>query len=131
MKNQSPTIKLTDLEKAPAGESIAIDLYNCSKDLIGSEPHIREYVEQALKMLDIAAYGACHVVHKGRDATDMGYSMFQLTESFSISAHFIDESSSAYINIFSNKSHDWSKLTGFSQHFFESKKSRLNKNIRY
>ncbi len=131
MENQSPTIELTSLEKAPTGESIAIDLYNCSKDLIGSEPHIREYVEEVLKIIDIAAYGACHVVHKGKDATDMGYSMFQLTESFSISAHFIDENSSAYINIFSNKSYDWSNLVGFSQQFFESKKSRLNKNIRY
>ena len=131
MENQSPTIKLTNLEKTPAGESIAIDLHDCSKDLIGSELHIREYVEEVLKMLDIAAYGACHVVHKGKDAADTGYSMFQLTESFSISAHFIDESSSAYINIFSNKSYDWSKLVGFSQQFFDSKKGRLNKNIRY
>ncbi|MCH9632197.1 MAG: hypothetical protein S4CHLAM6_05270 [Chlamydiae bacterium] len=131
MKTQSPAIELASLEKSFAGESIEIDLQGCCRDLIGSEPHIREYLEQVLTMLELTAYGACHLVRNGTSAADMGYSMFQLTESFSVSAHFVDESSCAYIHIFSKKSYDWPKLVSFSQQFFESKKSKFNNNIRH
>ncbi len=131
MTAQAPRLKKKPSQKEFTGTSLEIDLYNCSKDLIGSEEHIHEYVEKVLSLLQAKAYGACVVVHHGKGSEDYGYSMFQITESFSISAHFIDEKRAAYISLFSDKDIDSEKLGTFSKSFFEAESYQAHKNMRF
>lgn len=131
MATQTSTLKKRISQKEFTGISLEIDLYNCSKDLIGSEEHIHEYVEKILSILQAKAYGACVVVHHGKGPEDMGYSMFQITESFSISAHFIDEKKAAYISLFSDQDLDEEGIGSFSKNFFEADSYQTHKNVRF
>lgn len=112
------------------GISLDLDLKECSLDLIQCESHIQEYVEKVLKLLGAEAYGACVIVHHGMTSQDKGFSMFQLTHSFSLSAHFIDTLRVGFINVFSDHLFDEQAFAEFSKKFFEAKDYDLQKNLR-
>lgn len=119
-----------EVTQSPWGVSTSIDLYHCNPDLIQSEEHIREYVEKLCDLIEMKTYGACHVVHFGQDPKVSGLSMFQLIETSCISGHFADETSAAYIDIFSCKPYNEEIAAMFTQEFFEAKYRRVQKNIR-
>lgn len=112
------------------GVSLDLDLEECSLDLIQCESHIQEYVDEALKLLQAEPYGACVLVHHGNSPSDKGYSMFQLTQSFSLSAHFVDAKRAGFINVFSEKPIDEELFAKFSKDFFEARRYELQKNLR-
>lgn len=128
-KSISKAIK-PKVKELPWGVSICVDLYECNSDLISSEVHIREYVQKLCKLMDVKTYGACHVVHLGENLKVSGFSMFQLIETGSISGHFVNQSQTAYINIFSSIPFYEERVTTNAKEFFEAKKSTLQKNIR-
>lgn len=130
IKEEAQLVQEAKAQKEFWGISTCIDLYDCDPDLIRSEVHIREYVQKLCELIKIKTYGACHVVHYGEDPKVCGFSMFQLIEKSSISAHFVNQSNAAYIDIFSSKPYDESEAALFSQNFFEAKRCKIQKTIR-
>lgn len=130
IEEETQSLNDLDTKKAPWGISTCIDLYDCDPDFIRSEVHIREYVQKLCQLIEMKTYGACHVVHFGEDPAVSGFSMFQLIETSCISAHFANQSNTAYIDIFSCKAYDEGQAALFSQNFFEAKRFKIQKNIR-
>ena len=120
-----------DTCKQHLGVSVDVELKGCSLDLIQCESHLQEYVEQALKHLGAEPYGACVAVHHGSHLRDRGYSVFQLTQSFSLSAHFVDAEKTGFINVFSDRPIDEGRFAEFSKSFFEASQYHLQKNLRF
>ena len=75
-------------------------------------------------------FGDTQVVHFGEDERVSGYSMVQLIETSLISAHFANQTNTAYIDVFSCKPYDPQIVQDFAQTFFGGSRSLLNVTLR-
>lgn len=107
------------------GLSACIDLYDCSPEAIRSEIGIRTYVSELIALIDMKAYGPCHITHFGEDERVAGYSMFQFIETSCISGHFANQTNHAYLDIFSCKDFDVDIATAFGQKWFGAQSVRI------
>ena len=104
----------------------SIDLENCNPLTIRSEDEIRRYVLELCELIDMKRFGDTSVVHFGEDEKVAGFSMFQLIETSCISAHFANQTNTAYIDIFSCKGYCPNVASDFTRKFFEGGKLRIN-----
>lgn len=95
-----------------------IDLGDCDPDLVRSDEAIKEYVKQLCDLIDMKRYGDTVVVYFGEDEKVAGYSMTQLIETSLISGHFVNETNSVYIDVFSCKKYDPYVVAEFTKEFF-------------
>ena len=114
----------------PWGISLSIDLYQCNPETIRDANAIKDFVNELIEVIDMKAFGLCHVVHFGKDERVAGYSMFQLIETSCISGHFANQSNNAYIDVFSCKPFSAEDAAAFCQEFFEAAHVRLNRHDR-
>ena len=112
------------------GVSTCVDLYDCDPGMIRDAQTIRNFVAELIVYIDMKAFGPCHVVHFGQDPKVEGFSMFQLIETSCISGHFSNQSSAAYLDIFSCKFYSVEKAAAFSKDFFQAK-CWLNQMLKY
>ena len=112
--------------QSPWGTSVAIDCYNCNAKTIRSEDEIKRFTAELIDLIDMKAFGPCHVVHFGEEERVAGYSMFQLIETSCISAHFANLTETAYIDVFSCKSFSHEAAAKFCQDFFSAKKINVH-----
>jgi len=121
---------MTKKSKIYWGELI-LDLYDCDPKTIRSRKKILEYANKICNLIKMKKYGKPFIERFGfeKDFT-VGYSLVQLIESSSISAHFSELCNSAYINIFSCKLFNYKIATEFTKNFFKSKKFKKRVLIR-
>lgn len=84
------------------GRHLLVNAKACSKNLIGSSPHIYRFTKDLVKEIDMVAYGEPQIQHFG-SGNKAGYTLIQLIHTSNISGHFCDETGDAYIDIFSCK----------------------------
>ena len=108
--------------KAYWGELI-LDLYDCNPKIIRSKKKILEYTNKICNLIKMKKYGKPLIERFGfgKDFT-VGYSLVQLIETSSITAHFSELCNRAYINIFSCKLFNHKIATDFTKKFFKAKK---------
>lgn len=104
----------------------SIDLVNCNPDLIRSSDAIKQYVYELCDLIEMKRFGECNVVYFGEDDRVAGYSMFQLIETSCISAHFANDTNTAYIDIFSCKCYDPKVASEFTKNFFKGTDMRIS-----
>jgi S-adenosylmethionine/arginine decarboxylase-like enzyme len=129
LKEQIAKVNKSSAEQ-PWGMACSVDVYGCDADSIRDEAIIRRYVKELVELIEMKAFGPCHVVHFGEDEKVEGFSMFQLIETSSISGHFANLTNTAYIDIFSCKSYEVADVAEFTQEFFKGKYVRMNINDR-
>ena len=121
----------TQQNQQPWGLSTCIDLYACDPLLIRSEASIKQFVAELITLIDMQAYGPCHVVHFGQDPKVSGFSMFQLIETSCISGHFANLTNTAYLDVFSCKPYDIEIASAFCQNYFKASKMMVHANKRW
>lgn len=84
------------------GTEIVVDCGSCDFLSITNADNIRAFATTLVKAIKMKAYGEPMVVHFGSEDKE-GYTLVQLIETSNITAHFSNDSSSAFINIFSCK----------------------------
>jgi S-adenosylmethionine/arginine decarboxylase-like enzyme len=114
----------------PWGVYTSIDCFNCNKNTIISENHIRNYVLELCDKIKITPFGHCNIIKSGTYEKE-GYSMFQLSDKSNISGHFIDENDKLFIDVFSNKEYDPYEVIKFTIKYFDAKTYIFNVNNRY
>lgn len=92
--------------KDPWGWHLVLNLYGCSPERIKSAEVIRQFVIELCDLIEMRRFGEPTIVNFGDDPRVAGYSLVQLIETSNICAHFADESSAVYIDIFSCKKFD-------------------------
>lgn len=100
------------------GYHLSMDLHHCSPDTIRSKEKIQDYVIQLCKKIDMKRYGDCQIVHFG-EGNKEGYTLVQLIETSSITAHFANDSNSIYLDIFSCKPFEQQEVILFTTTFFD------------
>jgi len=111
------------MKKKIYGKELILDLMDCDPKIIRSKKKILEYSNKLCDLIKVKKYGkplierfALHIDFAA------GYSLVQLIESSSISAHFSELWNRAFINIFSCKSFNHKIAINFTKKFFGAKK---------
>jgi len=118
-------------KKVTYGMEVILDLFDCDPEIIRSEKALKEFVTKLCKILKMVKYGETQTPHFGHDEPHTaGYSLLQFIETSSITGHFSELWSSAYLNIFSCKMFDANQAIKFTVKFFKAKKYKARKIIR-
>lgn len=112
------------MKKDQFGQELILDMYGCDVKKITDGNYIKKFV---IKLCDeiimMKRYGEAIIPHFGHDnPITSGYSLVQLIETSSITAHFSEHKKSVYLNIFSCKWFDADKTAEFSKEWFAAKR---------
>lgn len=113
-------------EEKMFGQELIINLYDCDLDKISSYNEIKKFViELCDRVICMKRFGEPLIPHFGHDnPISSGYSLVQLIETSSVTAHFSEYKRSVYLNIFSCAWFDAAKTTSFCQKFFGAKRAQ-------
>lgn len=111
-------------EKDMFGQELVLNMYDCDLTTISSAKEIKTFVinlcDDVIKM---KRYGEPFIPHFGHDnPVTSGYSLVQLIETSSVTAHFSEFTRSVYLNIFSCAWFDPKKTEAFCKKFFGAKR---------
>ncbi|MDZ7775985.1 MAG: S-adenosylmethionine decarboxylase [Bacteroidales bacterium] len=100
------------------GIMTSVDIQNCDYDKITNRNIINAFVIELCNLIEMKRYGKAQIVNFGEDDNIAGYSLFQFIETSSITGHFVNKTSGVYLDVFSCKLYDVSKVLHFTQLFF-------------
>ncbi len=105
------------------GQELILNLYGCDLKTISSQTKIRKFViELCDNVIRMKRYGRAFIPHFGHEnPITSGYSLVQLIETSSVTAHFSEYKKSVYINIFSCAWFDPKETTAFCKKYFGAK----------
>jgi S-adenosylmethionine/arginine decarboxylase-like enzyme len=107
------------------GYHLILDCKACDKAKITDADNIRNFATVLVKAIDMKAYGEPLLEHFAtHNPLAGGYSLVQLIETSDITAHFVDLSGDAYIDIFSCKTIDIPAAMAVVQESFSPKSIR-------
>jgi S-adenosylmethionine decarboxylase len=114
------------------GQELVLNLVDCSPEKISSKKEINAFVvELCDNVIKMKRYGKPLIPHFGHDnPITSGYSLVQLIETSSVTAHFSEYKRTVYLNIFSCAWFDHEKAAAFCQKFFEAKRIEISLLIR-
>lgn len=108
------------MNTTPWGWHLLIDCKDCDPCAVTDPRHIKNFVKDLVKAIDMVPYGDTVVKHFAEhDPEKAGYSMTQLIETSLISAHFVDISGDAYIDVFSCKEFDVQTVCNLVIEYFD------------
>lgn len=100
------------------GYHTILDVGGCNHSKITDKENIYNFVKDLVKQIDMVPYGEPQIVKFG-SGEKAGYTLIQLIETSNISAHFVDESNAAYIDVFSCKPYDVVTVFDLVEKYFE------------
>ncbi|MFI4941717.1 MAG: S-adenosylmethionine decarboxylase family protein [Burkholderiales bacterium] len=101
---EAPAAVSVDSRSAYWGYHLILDCRAGDRRAVTDRETILGWVRQLVERIDMRAYGRPVCEHFAtHDPQAAGYSLVQLIETSSITAHFVDSSGDAYIDIFSCK----------------------------
>lgn len=105
------------------GYMLMLDIAKCKPQSIRCAKHIEAFTKHLVKDIDMVAYGEPQIVKFGT-GDKAGYTLTQLIETSNITAHFCDETNTAYLDIFSCKPYDIKVVEKLVQEYFEPEKMK-------
>lgn len=114
----------TPNEESMFGQELILNLYDCDLATISSGEKIKEFVVKLCDdVIKMKRYGEALIPHFGHDnPITSGYSLVQLIETSSVTAHFSEYKKSVYLNIFSCAWYDPKATEEFCKEFFGAKR---------
>jgi len=107
------------------GWELQLDCGVCNPESIRDPLLIKAFARDLVKAIDMKAYGDAMVVHFGTE-NKMGFTLVQLIETSNITAHFSEDTSSAFINVFSCKPFDKLIVREVVKNYFEPEVILMN-----
>lgn len=113
------------------GLCCAVDLKGCNPETIRNAEKIKEFVKTLCQHIEMKRFGETQVVDFGEDPRVSGFSMTQLIETSLISGHFVNQTNSAYLDIFSCKAYPPYQVGDFCKDYFQANDLTVNVQFRY
>jgi S-adenosylmethionine/arginine decarboxylase-like enzyme len=107
------------------GYHLMLDCSGCVNSAISDYDTIYDFTKQLVKDIDMVAYGEPQIVHFGT-GNKAGYTLVQLIETSNISAHFVEENNTMYLDVFSCKEYDDRIVIELVEKYFGAKYIRPN-----
>lgn len=95
-------MKMTEETNEYWGYHLILDCSDADPDTIRSAENISNFAKELVKEIDMVAYGEPQVVRFGSGNKE-GYTLIQLIETSNICCHFVEDSNSMYLDVFSCK----------------------------
>lgn len=95
-------MKMTEETNEYWGYHLILDCSEADPDSIRSAENISNFAKELVKEIDMVAYGEPQVVRFGSGNKE-GYTLIQLIETSNICCHFVEDSNSMYLDVFSCK----------------------------
>ncbi len=104
------------------GQELILNLYDCDLETISSGEAIKRFVTELCDtVIHMKRYGEALIPHFGHEnPITSGYSLVQLIETSSVTAHFSEYKKSVYLNIFSCAWYDPEKTAEYCKNFFKA-----------
>ena len=101
------------------GQHLILDMGGCN-ERISQKESISAFVVELVNAIDMVAYGEPIIEHFATHSQEAaGYSLVQLIETSAISAHFSDNNRDVYLDVFSCKSFDETRVVQVVDKYFE------------
>ena len=104
------------------GKHLILDASGCSPKSIGCPITIGNFTRDLVKRIDMKAYGEPQIVMFGT-GNKKGYTLIQLIETSNITAHFVEENNTMYLDVFSCKDFDPSIVKQIVTEYFDAQNS--------
>lgn len=106
------------------GQELILNLYECNLKKISSKKEISRFViELCDNVIHMKRFGEALIPHFGHEnPITSGFSLVQLIETSSVTAHFSEYKKSVYLNIFSCAWFDPEITKSFCKKFFGAKR---------
>jgi S-adenosylmethionine/arginine decarboxylase-like enzyme len=108
------------------GKHLILDVGSVLPHAIRSHKVIHQFNSTLVKRIDMVAYGEPQIVRFGT-GNKAGYTLVQLIETSNISAHFVEENNSMYLDVFSCKDFDPEVVKKTVNEYFGG--SRMNSHV--
>jgi S-adenosylmethionine/arginine decarboxylase-like enzyme len=102
------------------GKHLILDAAGCSPKMIGCPKVVGGFARSLVKRIDMVPFGEPQVVMFG-SGNKKGYTLVQLIETSNITAHFVEENNSMYLDVFSCKDFDPEVVEEAVAEFFDAK----------
>lgn len=106
------------------GYHLALDCKSCNKEKISDKEFIASLVKDIIDTAEMVAFGNPQIEYLLPGTANAGYSVLQMITTSNITAHFIDESGDAYVDLFSCKEFDVQKVIGIVKQLLEPEDMR-------
>ncbi len=105
------------------GQELTLNLYGCDLKTISSRAKIKKFViELCDDVIHMKRYGKALIPHFGHEnPITSGFSLVQLIETSSVTAHFSEYKKAVYLNIFSCAWFDAKLATKYCKTYFGAK----------
>ena len=103
--------------------STHIDLQGCNSIIIKDKKSVAIFAKGLCAAIKMKPHKKAMIERFGKGHLK-GLSMFQFIETSSLSAHFDEQKSRAFIDIFSCKRYDARKAASFCKNFFKARKEK-------
>ena len=104
------------------GLTVGIDLERCNMEKIEDIETIRQFVIGLCDYIGMKQFGEPTIIKFGNTPKLSGYTLVQLIDTSSITAHFKEFDGSAFIDIFSCKSYHPRTAANFCKKFFNAQR---------
>jgi len=101
------------------GKHLILDAAGCTPKMIGNAVVVKSFAKSLVKRIDMVPYGEPQVVMFG-SGNKKGYTLVQLIETSNITAHFVEENNSMYLDVFSCKDFDPSVVEEAVKEYFDA-----------
>jgi S-adenosylmethionine/arginine decarboxylase-like enzyme len=105
------------------GYHAIVDAAGCDHTAITSRDNIYAFAKQLVQDIDMVAYGEPQIVNFGSGDKE-GYTLIQLIETSNISCHFVNDSDSMYLDVFSCKPFESKTVEELVVQYFGAKSLR-------
>jgi S-adenosylmethionine/arginine decarboxylase-like enzyme len=94
------------------GYHLALDCKSCNKDKITDKEFIKGFSKHIIETANMVPFGEPQIEYLLPGTDNAGYSILQMITTSNFTAHFIDASGDAYVDLFSCKEFDVEKIVG-------------------
>jgi len=109
---------------------VSVDLKHCDATVIKSKEKIQEYVIQLCKKLNIERHGDCAIAQFNNHERNT-IQMHQMGQFALIAGYFIVDHCVGHIAIFSECPFDITTLLDFTQQFFDTDETSVDRNTKF
>lgn len=102
------------------GWSYSLNLGRCNPALIRSSVNIYNFNNELVKKIKMTPYGEPSIIHFG-EGNKKGYTLVQLITTSNITAHFSEDTDSAFLDVFSCKEFNKDIVKEVVDKYFEPK----------
>jgi S-adenosylmethionine/arginine decarboxylase-like enzyme len=108
------------------GYHLILDCSGCQLDTITNKDTISNFVATLIERINMTAYGQPQIELMLVGTDNEGYSLLQMITTSNITAHFVNSTQAAYIDVFSCKDFDTSQAIHTVEEFFSPASIKSN-----